>query len=70
MPFTSADLASIDAAIASGELSVEVAGKRLTYRQMHELQKARQMIASDIAAQSPQVQHGAAYRVRFSTTRE
>jgi hypothetical protein len=70
MPFTTADLASVDAAIASGELSVEVAGKRVTYRQMHELEKARQMIASDIAAQSAQVQHGAAYRVTFATHRE
>ena len=51
MAFTSTDLAAIDAAIASGELSVRTAdGKQVTYRDINDLLKARAVIAGDVAA--------------------
>ena len=50
MAFTSADLASIDAAIASGEMSVEINGKRVQYRSVGELTDARRLIMAELAA--------------------
>lgn len=53
MAFTSQDLAAIDAAIASGELTVRSAdGKMVTYRSMDELLKARALVAPAVAAQA------------------
>ena len=70
MAFTSSDLASIDAALASGELAVEVSGKRITYRSIAELKAARQLISAEIAAAAPApaVRRGS-YQVRFATAR-
>ena len=45
MAFTSSDLAAIESAIASGELSVQYADRRVTYRSVDELLKARELIA-------------------------
>jgi hypothetical protein len=55
MAFTAQDLASIDSAIASGELTVRTGdGKLVTLRSMYELLQARAAIASDLAkAASP-----------------
>lgn len=51
MAFTSQDLAAIDAAIASGELSVRAAdGKQITLRTMDELLKARDAIRIEMAS--------------------
>lgn len=53
MAFTTQDLAAIDAAIASGELSIRSAdGKTVTYRSMDELLKARAVMQADLAAAS------------------
>lgn len=53
MAFTQTDLASIDAAIASGELTVRTAdGKLVTLRSMNELLKARDAIASSLSQQA------------------
>ncbi len=50
MAFTVQDLASIDSAIASGELTVRTGdGKLVTLRSMSELLQARAAIASDLA---------------------
>ena len=50
MAFTTTDLAAIDAAIASGELTVRTAdGKLVTLRSLAELLQARALIASDVA---------------------
>lgn len=71
MPFTSTDLANVDAAIASGELAVEVNGKRITYRSVPELLDARAAILSEIATAgtaSAGTRRGA-YRVNFTTAR-
>ena len=54
MAFTPQDLAAVDAAIASGELSVRAAdGRTVTYRSMDELLKARALMVADMAAASP-----------------
>lgn len=51
MAFSSSDLAALDAAIASGELSVRTAdGKQVTLRTMDELLKARQVVLNSLAA--------------------
>lgn len=51
MAFTTTDLAAIDAAIASGELTVRTAdGKQVTLRTMAELLQARQVIAASVAS--------------------
>ena len=53
MAFTLTDLSGIDAAIASGELTVRTAdGKLVTLRSMGELLQARQAIAAEIASTS------------------
>jgi hypothetical protein len=71
MPFTSSDLANVDAAIASGELAVEVNGKRITYRSVDELKEARTLILGDIAAAGSSAggTRRGAYRVTFTTAR-
>lgn len=54
MSFTTSDLAAIDSAIASGELTVRTAdGKLVTLRSMAELLQARNFIAADLAASAP-----------------
>ena len=52
MAFTSTDLAAIDAAIASGELTIRSNGREVTYRSLSELLKARETIAGALAAQT------------------
>jgi hypothetical protein len=71
MPFTSSDLANVDAAIASGELAVEVNGKRITYRSVDELKEARTLILGDIAAAGSAAggTRRGAYRMTFTTAR-
>ena len=71
MAFTTTDLDNINNAIASGELTVEVNGKRVTYRSMDDLLKARMMIKSDLSgaeASTSTVRRGS-YRVNFATHR-
>ncbi|MCA9557232.1 MAG: hypothetical protein KC583_01600 [Myxococcales bacterium] len=73
MPFTSNDLAAVDAAIASGELAVEVEGKRVQYRSMADLLSARQTIVSELALVESTTAGAATrrgtYSVRFATAR-
>lgn len=52
MAYTQTDLDRIDRAIASGTLSVELDGQKITYRSMDELLKARGLIASVVNAGS------------------
>ena len=73
MPFTSSDLVSVDAAIASGELRVNVNGRDITYRTVGELKEARSLIVAEIA-QAAATSAGTgprrgAYRVTFTTHR-
>ena len=52
MAFTPQDLAALDAAISSGELTVRANGREVTDRSMDDLLKARSAIAATLAAQS------------------
>lgn len=45
MAFTTTDLNNIEAAIATGELTVSVNGRTVTYRSMADLLKARDLIS-------------------------
>ena len=63
MAFTTQDLTAIDAAIASGELTIRAAdGKMVTLRTMSELLQARDAIRADIAAAAPAAQRCACPR--------
>jgi hypothetical protein len=72
MAHTQADLDAVKAAIASGEQSVEVAGRKVVYRSIEDLRKARDDItaelAADAGASTSAVRRGS-YQVRFSTGR-
>jgi roadblock/LC7 domain-containing protein len=52
MSFTADDLAQVNAAIASGELTVSVQGRTVTYRSIDDLFKAKAAIEADLAAQA------------------
>lgn len=72
MAFTQTDLDAVNAAVASGELKIEVAGRMVTYRSIDELIKARDLIQAELAATATAgtsaVRRGS-YAVRFSTAR-
>lgn len=71
MSFTPTDLQNINAAIATGELSVEVNGRRVVYRSVDDLIKARNLVQADIAGAgaSASMPRRGAYQVRFTTAR-
>ena len=50
MAFTAADLVQIDAAIASGELTIRTNDRLVTYRSMAELKEARALVAGALTA--------------------
>ena len=54
MAFTQANLDAIEQAIASGELSVMHNGRRVEYRSMDDLLKARDAIKNALAGQAAQ----------------
>lgn len=67
--FTTQDLAAVNAAIASGELTVRGAdGRQITYRSMAELERARGIIEADLAKQA-QPGGSAIRQFRFTTLR-
>lgn len=72
MAHTQTDLDAIKAAIASGEQSVEVAGRKVMYRTIDDLRKARDDIAAELAnaatVSTSAVRRGS-YQVRFATAR-
>ena len=49
MAFTQAQLDALDTAIASGELTVKIGEKLVTYRNVAELMQARSFISQQIA---------------------
>lgn len=51
MALSQSDLDELDLAIASAELSVEIDGKKVTYRSIDDLKKARRHVA-DVLAKS------------------
>jgi len=50
--FTKDDLDAINEAIASGELTVKIDGREVTYRSINELQKPRRLICRDLNRQA------------------
>lgn len=68
MAFTQTDLDAIDAAIASGELTVKSNGREVTYRSMSDLLKARSTIQAGMTAASTG-RNGGSYRFTFVTGR-
>lgn len=48
MAFTATDLSAIEKAIAMGELTVELDGRRITYRSIPELLAARDVIRNEL----------------------
>lgn len=72
MAFTQSDLDAVNAAVASGELKIEVAGRMVMYRSIDELIKARDIISADLAATATASTSGVrrgSYQVRFATGR-
>ena len=72
MAHTQTDLDAIKAAIASGEQSVEVAGRKVVYRSVDDLRKARDDIAAELASATTVATSGVrrgSYQVRFATAR-
>jgi len=70
MAHTQTDLDNIKTAIASGELSVEVNGRKVVYRSIDDLRKARDDIAAELAAPSTSAStRRGTFAVRFSTAR-
>jgi len=52
MPLSQADLDNINAAIAIGELTVEVNGRRVTYRSVEQLKMAYEHVKAELAGQT------------------
>lgn len=50
MAFTQTQLDAIDAAIASGELTVSFGDRSVTYRSMSDLRRARELIKAEMQA--------------------
>ena len=69
MAFTTTDLDQINAALASGELTVTVQGRTVTYRSTSDLLKAKSAIESELAAQRPAGRPRTGY-FNFATSRE
>ena len=70
MAFTQTDLDNINAAIATGEMTVEVNGRRVTYRSIADLERARSIIQGDLATASQPATRRGNFTVRFATARE
>jgi hypothetical protein len=66
MSYTQADLEALDRAIASSQLVVQYGDRRVQYRSMDELLRARQHVAEQLSAASGGRGH---YRFAFSTAR-
>jgi len=68
MAYTSADLTSIQRAIANGLTSAEIGGRKIVYRSLDEMRSIEQQIIRELAAGQPSA--GAFKRVTFATQRE
>lgn len=69
MAFTTSDLDAINAAIASGELTVKHNGREVTYRSMQDLLLAKSNIEASLAASQAGARAGGSYRFTFQTGR-
>lgn len=70
MAYTQADLSAVQAAIASGEMTVKHNGREVTYRSIAELRRAEDRIMADLAGQQqPGHSGGGSWRYNFTTAR-
>lgn len=69
MAFTTTDLDAINAAIASGELTVKHNGREITYRSLSDLRAAKRTIEAELAGQEAGARTGGSYRFTFQTGR-
>lgn len=69
MAFTQTDLDNIKTAIATGEMTVEFGGRRVTYRSMSELERAKTLIEGDLARGAAATKPRSSYHFRFTTAR-
>lgn len=69
MAYSQTDLDNLDVAIASGELIVQVEGRRVEYRSLDQLLRARAHVASQMAVTSAGSDRRGLYRFRFTTSR-
>lgn len=67
MAYTQTDLDAVKAAIASGELTVEHNGRKVTYRSMDDLLKAKAVIEAELVPVGNR--RGGVFRQTFSTLR-
>jgi hypothetical protein len=70
MAYTQSDLDALDRAIASGELSVEVAGRKVVYRSADDLLKLRATVSQLLTQAATPVGNRAAKHFTFATLRE
>lgn len=68
MVLSASDLDALDRAIASSELEVEVDGRRVRYRSMSELMKARQHVEDAVRRQAPAAARSV-FRFNMTTAR-
>jgi hypothetical protein len=69
MSFTTDDLTALNAAIASGELTVKHNGREITYRSIDELMKAKRTVEAELAAAETGGRAGGSYHFKFTTLR-
>lgn len=69
MAYTTSDLDRLDRAIASGTLTVEIGGRRITYNDIDALLKARAHVAAQIAATSGGSRKGSFWKATFAGSR-
>lgn len=70
MALSQTDLDALDTAIAASELEVELEGRRVRYRSIDELLKARAHVAGVIAGPAPgTLRTRTSYRFNFATSR-
>lgn len=67
MAYTQTDLDAVKAAIASGELTIEHNGRKVTYRSMADLERAKAIIEGELVVVGNR--RGGAYRQTFTTLR-
>lgn len=70
MAFTTSDLDAINAAIASGELTVKHNGREVTYRSLGDLMQAKRTIEAELNAASTGGRQGGSFGFQFKTARE
>lgn len=68
MALSQTDLDTLDSAIASSELEVEIDGRRVKYRSTADLLAARSHVASVVQAATRPARTGG-FRFRFTTSR-